>query len=94
MSENRKSYEDYSDKLGPLFPDHNQDREWPMYVYRRPAYLFWNGVANGLLDKGYNEEQVKEWLQSKNARYSLDGGWEQEIESLGYKLAIGGKGAC
>lgn len=94
MPEKRESYEDYTDKLGPLYEGEASHREWPMYAYRRPAYLFWNGVANGLRDKGYTEEQARDWLQSKNARYSLDGGWETEIEDLGYRLARGGKGAC
>ena len=63
---------DITDKIGDLNPT-TETPEWPMYSYSRPAYIFWNGVAKGLMEAGLNQEEIQRWLQSKLARWELDG---------------------
>jgi len=74
---------DYTGKLGSLFV--NTTAEWKMFSFETPSSLFWNGVANALKEKGYSEVKIKEWLQSKEARWLMDVHGE-EIERLGYEL--------
>ena len=74
---------DYTGKFCDLNPLSN---EWPMYSFDRAAYSFWNGFANGLKDKGFRDDQIKDWLQSKLARWLLDADSEK-IENLGYEMA-------
>jgi len=57
-----------------------------MHSYERPALLFWNGVARGLEERGYEEEQIFEVLQSSAARHLLDR-MDHEIEALGRRVA-------
>ena len=68
-----------------MFP--NTNPEWPMYSFSRPAWLLWNAIANGLIEKGWTEEEIKFWLQSKDTRWALDGDLGEEIEKLGKKYA-------
>jgi hypothetical protein len=60
--------------------------EWGMYSYDRPSILFWNGVANGLHESGWTEEQIKSFLMSKFSRKELDGKAGRDIESLGQQF--------
>lgn len=76
-------YIDISDGIGPLFP--TTDVKAPMYSYNGPAYTFWNGAAQALVEHGLSEKQAIEWLQSKNARWLMDA-YAQEIEALGKTL--------
>lgn len=66
------SHYDISGKIGQMFGRPGSP-EWPMYSYERPAYMVWNAVASSLHDRGWTDDQIKEWLQSKNARWALDG---------------------
>ena len=80
--------DDISGKIGPLFPiKAGGEAEWPMYSFERPAWKFWNGVASGLKAKGYSEEETKEWLQSKKARWFLDE-FDDKLFELGEQLAL------
>lgn len=73
---------DITGKIGQL--NGNDKPEWPMYSFDRPAHYFWNGVANGLKKSGLNDEEIKDWLQSKAARWLLDSMGEK-IVKLGKK---------
>ena len=65
---------DISDKVGQLHGKDcwGNDPEWPMYSYDRPAYILWNAIAKNLHSRGWSDEQIKAWLQSKNTRWALD----------------------
>lgn len=77
---------DITGKIGPL---NNTfiNPEWPMYSYERPAYIFWNAIANGLHKAGWTEEQIREWLQSKGPRHALDFALEEKLIQLGQEYA-------
>lgn len=57
--------------------------DWGMYSFDRPALRFWNGVANGLNECGWTEENIKGFLLSKFVRKELDGKAGRDIEALG-----------
>lgn len=78
---------DITGKIGNLFHSHETPPEWPMYSYSRPAYMLWNAIANGLIAKGWTEEQIKEWMQSKETRWALDGKLGDKILKLGEEYA-------
>ena len=71
---------DITDKIGQLYslrgsrahPRHPLP-EWPMYSYERPASILWNALANALHQRGWTEGEIRDWLQSKYARWALDG---------------------
>lgn len=77
--------QDYTALIGPL----NSDKEWPMYSYERPAYMFWNAIANTLRTRGWSDEEIKEWLQSKEPRWMLDGELGETIEAVAAIVALG-----
>lgn len=58
----------------------------PMYSYVRPAYLLWQAVYEGLVDAGRTHEQAVDWLQSKSARWALDGELGDQLEEIGRAL--------
>lgn len=78
---------DISGCIGPLHPATNSAPEWPMYSYERPAWMLWNAIAGALAQKGWTEPMIKEWLQSKKARWALDGYLGEEIDALGRGFA-------
>jgi hypothetical protein len=60
--------------IGPLFPHLNGETpEWPMYSYDRPGSIVWNTIAANLNKRGWSDEKIKFWLQSKHPRWALDG---------------------
>ncbi len=61
--------------------------EWPMYSFDRPARMLWNAIGKRLTEKGWSENRVKEWLQSKSTRWALDGTLGDAIEALGRSYA-------
>jgi hypothetical protein len=81
MTKSKQHDEDFTGKLGPLYRS-EEVPEWPMYSFSRVAYEFWNGFANGLLDRGLTEDEVKDELQSKGVRWLLDQHGDN-LESLG-----------
>lgn len=76
---------DYTDKFGPSIARH--DIEWPMYSFSAPAVDFWNGLANGLRERGWPEDKIKWWLQSKHARWMMDGPVSDNLSELGRSYA-------
>lgn len=77
---------DITGKIGELFPSETPP-EWPMYSYSRPAYMLWNAIANGLHAKGWTEDEIKNWLASRDTRYALDGDLGDAILKLGEDYA-------
>lgn len=59
----------------------------PMYSFERPAFQFWQGVFDGLIDKGLSEAEAFEWLQSKDARHMLDGPTGEWLRGIGRAAA-------
>jgi hypothetical protein len=86
-----KTSDDYdvSDKVGQLHGKDcwGNDPEWPMYSYDRPAYILWGAIAKNLHRRGWTDEQIKEWLQSKNTRWALDGDLGGILQELGDQWA-------
>ena len=77
---------DITGKIGELFPSASP-AEWPMYSYSRPAYILWNAIANALHKKGWSEQEIKDWLQSKETRWALDGELGEQLTKLGQEYA-------
>jgi hypothetical protein len=46
---------------------------WPMYSYDAPAYTVWNAIAATFNRAGWSDDQIRDWLQSKHARWAMDG---------------------
>lgn len=65
----------------------------PMYSYSTPAYYLWQAVYDGLREAGISDAKAIEWLQSKHARWAMDGSLGDAIRKLGhdYGLQAGGK---
>lgn len=76
--------QDYTGRLGPL----TSDAEWAMYSFERPAFMFWNAIANALRARGWSEEEIKEWLQSKEPRWMLDGEMGRSFEAMASVMAL------
>lgn len=74
---------DLTGHVGPLSPELCHDRPWPMYSYDRPAHMLWNAIGKQLHAQGWSDAQIKEWLQSKQTRWALDGSLGDQIETLG-----------
>ena len=74
---------DCTGHIGPF----GSEALWPMYSFNRPAYIIWNAIAQELYANGWTDEQIKEWLQSKNPRWSLDAGLGRILEQVGRKFA-------
>ena len=63
------------------------DAPWAMYSYSRPGNILWNAIAGELYRRGWSDDEIKAWLQSKTPRYELDGALGEAIESLGRLVA-------
>lgn len=70
---------DISHKLGSL----ESDKPIKMYSYERPAYTLWNSIYAALRERGWTDKQAVDWLQSKEARWALDGELGEAIIALG-----------
>lgn len=79
-------YLDITDRIGELYPTKGEP-EWPMYSFDRPSYMLWNAIATGLTARGWTEQQIKDWLQSKGARWALDADLGEAISQLGCAYA-------
>ena len=77
---------DISGDIGPLFTEYYAERKCKMYSFDTPAYLFWQGIFNGLRKAGNTEKQCFEILQSKRARWLMDHHGEA-LETLGEQMA-------
>ena len=80
---------DITAKIGELFPIHTAERppEWPMYSFDRPSRILWNAIARRLIDAGWTEDQIKEWLQSRMTRWALDFSLGEAIARIGAEYA-------
>lgn len=80
---------DITAKVGELFYINTPDNpaEWQMYSFDRPSRILWNAIGKRLMAGGWTEPQLKDWLQSKNTRWALDGSLGDAIEELGMKYA-------
>lgn len=80
---------DITGKIGPMFHEQwvKNPPKWPMYSYERPAWILWNAIANSLARRGLTEEQIKTWLQSKDARLALDDKLGDMLRELGETFA-------
>lgn len=81
-----KEHGDFYDCTGHIGP-HKSEAPWPMYSFDRPSYALWNALAAQLNKRGWNDEEIKDYLQSKQTRWLLDGELSEEIEKLGRKYA-------
>lgn len=82
-----REFYDISGKIGPLYGPVTPEPEWPMYSYERPAWMLWNAIANELHTAGWSEEKIRDWLQSKSARWALDGDLGDALRDMGKKYA-------
>lgn len=77
---------DCTGDIGPLYPA-SGTVTCPMYSFHRPAYALWNAIGRELHAKGWTEEQVRWWFQSKAARHHLDGKLGDTLEGIGMAYA-------
>lgn len=73
---------DITAEIGPLYR-RDKEPEWLMYSYERPAYMLWNAIANALWQKGWTKTEIRDWLQSKETRWALDGSLGDALIKLG-----------
>jgi hypothetical protein len=73
---------DCTGHIGPL-----NESEWGMYSFNMPSFDLWNAMAAELNAKGWNDEEIKDFLQSKQTRWMLDGKLGEELRKLGKKYA-------
>ncbi len=71
---------DVSGRIGDLFSN-LEPPEWPMYSYSRPSSIVWNTIARALKAAGWEDEQIKTWLQSKHPRWALNDGLGDALEA-------------
>lgn len=76
-------YYDCTAYIGPL----ESNAPWAMYSYDRPGNILWNAIAGKLYERGWSDEEIKAWLQSKEPRWSLDGELGEAIATLGKMYA-------
>lgn len=80
---------DITARIGEFLPIQTMDNppDWPMYSFDRPSRILWNALANGLAERGWTEDQIRKWLQSKSARYALDSDLGDALRDLGHAYA-------
>ena len=82
-----ENWEDYTDRICDPRYREGDEESWPMYSFKRVAFIFWNAFANALKDRGLSDKEIKDQLQSKGMRWMLDDGPAmQGLEILGYEL--------
>lgn len=72
---------DITGTIGPLFLT-DEPPQWPMYSFNRPSHMLWNIIYNKLRERGWTEEEAKQWLQSKGPRWALDDKLGEAIERI------------
>lgn len=63
---------DVTGKIGPLYPQ-EAEPAWPMYSFDVPSRSVWCAIAQEMRSAGWRESRIRDWLQSKEARWALDG---------------------
>jgi hypothetical protein len=78
------------DITGDIGPDSSRTlgRPWPMYSFDRPSFIVWNAMANAFHKRGWTEEQIKDWLQSKLPRWALDGDLGEALAEVATAYAM------
>jgi hypothetical protein len=83
MTPTDHAHYDCTDKIGQL----GTDCKWPMYSYDRPAYTLWNAIAQNLHRRGWSDNRIKDFLQSKDTRWALDMVLGEALQTLGDEFA-------
>jgi hypothetical protein len=78
---------DLTGHVGPLMPELQGAAQWPMYSFDRPSLTLWNAIGKRLHEGGWPDEKIREWLQSRQTRWALDGTLGDAIETLGTEYA-------
>jgi len=68
-------------EIGPLVTL-KEPPEWPMYSFDGPSTFVWNTIATNLYRRGWSDDKIKEWLQSKQPRWALDGDLGDALKAL------------
>lgn len=76
---------DITSAIGPCFGI-TESAEITMYSYARPAYNFWQGFYEGLIERGLTHEEAAGELSSKGTRWLMDH-HEDELQALGKAMA-------
>lgn len=69
-------------------PSKYAENPFPMYSYEKPAYYFWTGFVEKLLDEGASPKQIEALLRHKHMRWMFDQKSE-EVEDMGKAFAKG-----
>ena len=77
---------DCSGKIGPLYPE-ALGTEWPMFSFARPATIVWNAIGAELRRRGWTDNQIRDWLQSKATRWALDMTLGEMLRKVGTEYA-------
>lgn len=78
---------DLTGHIGPLFPEGTENPTWPMYSFSGPSLIIWNAIGKAMAEAGWPDKRIKEWLQSKNPRWALDGCLGENLQLLGQHYA-------
>lgn len=74
--------------IGPMqHGEYTQPTQWPMFSFERPARIVWNAIAATLHKRGWSDKQIREWLQSKETRWALDGSLGDALKETATKWA-------
>lgn len=77
---------DCTGDIGPLYA-RPEDATCPMFSFDRPVFTLWNAIGAELHAKGWTEEQIRWWFQSKLTRWHLDGTLGDALDRLGKEYA-------
>jgi hypothetical protein len=58
--------------IGPLY-ERTEKPAWPMYSFDHAAEYVWNAIAANLNKRGWSDDEIRTWLQSKRTRWALEG---------------------
>lgn len=78
---------DITGDIGPLH-ERGTAPTVPMYSFDRPAYVLWQAVFDGLLQRGWSEASALAWLQSKGPRHMFDGDATNWVRFVGARIAL------
>lgn len=74
-------------KTAPTFGKLDSDADIQMYSFDRPSSILWFVITQTLQERGWSDEEIKEWLCSKGPRWALDGSLGDMLETLGRSFA-------
>jgi hypothetical protein len=79
-------HQDITATIGPMWAYAMSNREVQMYSYERPAYNFWQGFYEVLVESGMSHEAALLELTHSAIRHFLDNN-DDAIHNLGRTLA-------